>query len=161
MKLDEFTAADGVVADLRAATKVQALRELARHASRLVGIGEAAIEKALQEREQLGSTGIGRGVALPHARIPGLKRLVGVFARLQQPIEFDAIDEQPVDLLFLLLAPENTPREQIAALARISHLFRDAAACEALRNAATPEAIYAIIQAQPASESPSSGKTRA
>ncbi|MBV8534599.1 MAG: PTS sugar transporter subunit IIA [Alphaproteobacteria bacterium] len=152
MKLEEFTVPEGVIAGLRATTKAQALAELARRGSQLAGVGGAAIEKALHEREQLGSTGIGRGVALPHARIPGLKRLVGVFARLQQPIEFDAIDQQPVDLLFLLLAPENTPREQIAALARISHLFRDAGACEALRKAPTSEAIYAIIKGQPASE---------
>jgi nitrogen PTS system EIIA component len=152
MKLDEFTAPDGVIADLRAANKAQALRELARHGARLAGVDEATVQKALQEREQLGSTGIGRGVALPHARIPGLKRLLGAFARLQQPIDFDAIDQQPVDLLFLLLAPEAAPRDQIAALARISHLFRDLGACGALRQAPTAEAIYAIIKAQPASE---------
>jgi len=152
MKLDEFTVPEGVIAGLRAANKAQALRELARRGARLAGIDEAAIRKALQEREQLGSTGIGRGVALPHARVPGLKRLVGAFARLQQPIDFEAIDGQPVDLLFLLLAPDNTPRDQIAALARISHLFRDAGACEALRQAPTADAIYAIIKAQPASD---------
>ena len=152
MKLDEFTAPEGVIAGLRAANKAQALRELARRAAPLAGIDEAVIQKALQEREQLGSTGIGRGVALPHARIPGLKRFVGAFARLQQPIDFEAIDQQPVDLLFVLLAPENTPREQLAALARISRLFRDVGACEALRQAPTAEAIYAIIKAQPASE---------
>lgn len=152
MKLDEFTAPEGVIAGLRAANKAQALRELARRAAPLAGLDEAVIQKALQEREQLGSTGIGRGVALPHARIPGLKRFVGVFARLQQPIDFEAIDQQPVDLLFVLLAPENTPREQLAALARISRLFRDVGACEALRQAPTAEAIYAIIKAQPASE---------
>ena len=150
MKLEEFTAPEGVIADLRAANKAQALRELARHGARLAGIDEAVIQKALQERERLGSTGIGRGVALPHARVAGLRRLVGVFARLAKPIDFEAIDQQPVDLLFLLLAPENTPRDQIAALARISHLFRDAGACEALRQAPTAEAIYAIIKAQPA-----------
>jgi PTS system nitrogen regulatory IIA component len=152
MKLDEFTAPEGVIAGLRAANKAQVLRELARHGARLAGVDEAVVQKALQEREQLGSTGIGRGVALPHARIPGLKRLVGVFARLQQPIDFEAIDQQSVDLVFLLLAPENTPREQIAALARISHLFRDLGACEALRRAPAAEAIYAIIKAQPASK---------
>jgi len=149
MKLDEFTASDGVIVGLRVANKAQALRELAKRGAKLAGVDEAVVQKALQEREQLGSTGIGRGVALPHARIPGLKRLVGAFARLQQPIEFEAIDQQPVDLLFLLLAPENTPRDQIAALARISRLFRDVGACEALRQAPTSEAIYAIVKAQP------------
>lgn len=154
MKIVDFTTPEGVIASLPAANKGQTLRELARRGARLSGLDEAAVNKALLEREALGSTGIGRGVALPHARIPGLKRFVGVVARLAQPIEFEAIDQRPVDLLFLLLAPENAPRDQIAALARISHLFRDAGACEALRRAPTAEAIYAIIQAQPASTEP-------
>lgn len=150
MKLADFTTPEGVIASLRAANKAQALRELARRGARLAAVDEATVCKALQEREALGSTGIGRHVALPHARIPGLQRFVGVIARLEQPIDFEAIDQQPVDLLFLLLAPENAPRDQIAALARISHLFRDAAACEALRTAATADAIYDILKAQPA-----------
>lgn len=154
MKIDDFTTPEGVIAGLRAANKAQALRELARRGARLAGLDETVVHKALLEREALGSTGIGRNVALPHARIPGLKRFVGVLARLAQPIDFEAIDQQPVDLLFLLLAPDNAARDQIAALARISHLFRDAAACEALRRAPTAEAIYAIIKAQPAPAEP-------
>lgn len=150
MKIVDFTTPEGVIVALRAANKAQALRELARRGARLAGVDEATVYKALQEREALGSTGIGRGVALPHACIAGLTRLVAVIARLEQPIDFEAIDQQPVDLLFLLLAPENAPRDRMAALARISHLFRDAAACEALRKAQTVKSIYDILGAQPA-----------
>jgi len=149
MNVQDFTAPQDVLAGLRVANKTQALRELARRAASSAGLDRAVVEKALLEREQLGSTGIGKSVALPHARIPGLAKFYGVFARLERPIDFDAIDGQPVDLVFLLLAPDNAAREQIAALACISHLFRDAGACDRLRRAKTTNEIYEIITARP------------
>ena len=150
MRLDELIGPDHIVDALRASDKQQLLRQLSQRAGRALSLDADVILGALQTRETLGSTGVGQGIALPHAKISGLRQLFGLFARLERPIDFDAIDQQPVDLLFLLLAPENTPRDQIAALARISHLFRDAGACGALRQAPTAEAIYAIIKAQPA-----------
>jgi PTS system nitrogen regulatory IIA component len=145
MEIADFTTPRGVIADLHVADKAQALRELARRASTLAGLDVQAVHKALIEREQLGSTGIGRHVALPHARIPGLTKLHGVFVRLDRPIDFESVDQQPVDLVFLLLAPDNAPKDQIAALARISHLFRDATMCEKLRRAADAAAIYELL----------------
>lgn len=149
MNIQDFTAAQNVVAQLRVATKAQALHELARHAAASAGLDRVLVEKALLEREELGSTGIGKNVALPHARIPGLSRVYGVFARLERPVDFDAIDQQPVDLVFLLLAPDNTPRDQISALACISHLFRDAGTREQIRRAKTADDIYRIITTTP------------
>jgi PTS system nitrogen regulatory IIA component len=145
MEIADFTAPQDVVAQLRVASKAQALRELARRAGAAVGVDEQVIHNALVERERLGSTGIGKKVALPHARIRGLDRIHGLFARLERPIDFDAIDEQPIDLVFLLLAPEDAGKDHLAALARISRLFRDPNTCVRLRKAEDAAAIYAIL----------------
>ena len=149
MDLTQFLSRDGVVIDLRAANKAQVLRELARRGAKLAGLDQEIVYKALMERERLGSTGIVRNVAVPHARIPGLKQFHGVFARLERPIDFESVDAQPVDLVFLLLAPENAPKDQLSALARISHLFREPATCEKLRRADTEAAVYDVIAATP------------
>ena len=145
MEIAEFTAPDDVIAQLRASSKLQALRELAKRAAVATGLDEETIHAALLERERLGSTGIGRRVALPHARIRGLDRIRGFFARLERPIEFEAIDEQPVDLVFLLLAPEAAGKDHLAALARISRLFRNPETCTRLRQAEDVAALYAIL----------------
>jgi PTS system nitrogen regulatory IIA component len=145
MEIADFTAPQDVAAQLRAPSKTQALRELARRAAAAVGVDEQVVHDALVERERLGSTGIGKRVALPHARIRGLDRIYGLFARLERPIEFDAIDEQPVDLVFLLLAPEGAGRDHLAALARISRLFRDPDIVRRLRKATDATEIYAVL----------------
>jgi PTS system nitrogen regulatory IIA component len=145
MDIGGFTTPHNVTALLRVATKAQALHELARRAAAAIGLDEQVVHDALIERERLGSTGIGKKVALPHARIRGLDRIHGFYARLERPIEFESIDEQPVDLVFVLLAPENAGKDHLAALARISRLFRDPNACERLRAAEDVAAIYAIL----------------
>jgi PTS system nitrogen regulatory IIA component len=145
MEIAEFTAPDDVIAQLRASSKLQALGELAKRAAVAISLDEETIHAALLERERLGSTGIGRRVALPHARIRGLDRIRGFFARLERPIEFEAIDEQPVDLVFLLLAPEAAGKDHLAALARISRLFRNPETCTRLRQAEDAAALYAIL----------------
>ena len=96
------------------------------------------------EREQLGSTGVGKGVAIPHGKIEGLSSVVGVLARLEAPVDFDAVDDQPVDIAFLLLAPANATAAHLKALAKVSRLLRDDDAREALRGAETAEALFAI-----------------
>ena len=145
MELSDLLTPESVVANLKAANKKQALQEIARAAAPLTGLEERAIFDALLERERLGTTGVGLGIAIPHAKMPGLDRLHGLFARLDQPIDFDSIDEQPVDLMFILLAPESAGADHLKALARISRLLRNQAVCEKLRGAESAVAILALL----------------
>ena len=141
----------GVIANLRASSKKQALQELARRAAEITGEAERAIFEVLLERERLGTTGGGNGIAIPHGKLASLKRLYALFAKLETPIDFDAIDEQPVDLICLLLAPQTAGADHLKALAQVSRLLRDRGVCEKLRGASTPEAIYALLTETPAS----------
>ncbi len=134
-----------VVAKLKATSKKQALQNLARRAAEITGQSEDAIFKALDKREKLGTTGVGNGIAIPHGKLPNLDRIYGLFARLEHPIDFDAIDERPVDLIFLLLAPEASGADHLKALARASRLLRDKSACEKLRGTDDAEALYALL----------------
>lgn len=143
--IGDFVTPRAVVAQLRAPTKRQVLQELARRAATMTGIADKRIYDALAERERLGTTGIGSGVAIPHCRLPELTRLYGVFARLERPVPFEAIDDQPVDLVFLLLAPTEAGAEHLKALARISRLLRDKSTCGKLRGANSADALYALL----------------
>ena len=134
-----------VIAQLRAPTKRQVLQELARRAATMTGVADKRIYDALTERERLGTTGIGTGVAIPHCRLAELTRMHGLFARLERPVPFEAIDDQPVDLVFLLLAPLDAGAEHLKALARVSRLLRDRATCEKLRGANSADALYALL----------------
>ena len=145
MEIGELIDIDGVVAKLPATSKKQALQELAKRAAVLTGQSERAIFDVLLERERLGTTGIGNGIAIPHGKLPSLGRLYGLFARLEHPIDFDSIDEQPVDLIFMLLAPESAGADHLKALARVSRLLRDATVCKKLRGSDQPEALFALL----------------
>jgi PTS system nitrogen regulatory IIA component len=145
MELAELLSPEGVIASLKATSKKQALQELAQRAAKLVRLPERQIFEALLERERLGTTGVGQGVAIPHAKFPGLDKLYGLFARLEQPIDFEAIDDRPVDILFALLAPEDAGAEHLKALARVSRLLRNQAICAKLRATDDAAAIYAIL----------------
>ncbi|MBC8793970.1 MAG: PTS IIA-like nitrogen-regulatory protein PtsN [Tagaea sp. CACIAM 22H2] len=145
MELVDILAPNGVVANSRATSKKQILQDLARKAAELTGAEERAIFDVLLERERLGTTGVGNGIAIPHGKLGGLKRLWGVFARLEKPVDFEAIDEQPVDLVFLLLAPEGAGADHLKALAKVSRLLRDRRICEKLRGSEKPDALYALI----------------
>ncbi|NQV58614.1 MAG: PTS IIA-like nitrogen regulatory protein PtsN [Alphaproteobacteria bacterium] len=145
MDMADLLVQDGVVANLKAGSKKQALQELSQQAAALTGLHERVIFDVLLQREKLGTTGIGRGIAIPHGKMQDLERLHGIFARLPKPIDFDAIDEQPVDLIFLLLAPETAGADHLKALARISRLLRDDAICAKLRGADNPEALFALL----------------
>ncbi len=125
MEITDLLGPDAVLPALRVTSKKQALQELARKAAQLTHQPERVIFDVLIERERLGTTGIGHGIAIPHGKLADLDRLHAVFARLEKPVEFDAIDEQPVDLIFLLLAPEKAGADHLKALARISRLLRD------------------------------------
>lgn len=134
-----------ILPNLKAGNKKQALQEMARKASELTGQHERAIFDVLLERERLGTTGVGHGIAIPHGKLSSLDRVHGVFARVERPIDFDAIDEQPVDLIFLLLAPEQAGADHLKALARVSRLLRDQSMCEKLRGAQSGDAMYALL----------------
>jgi PTS system nitrogen regulatory IIA component len=145
MEIRDLLRPEAVVAGLKAANKKQALQELARHAAAVTGANERKVFDTILERERLGTTGVGSGIAIPHGKLPELTRLYGVFARLERPIDFDAIDEQPVDLVFLLLAPESAGADHLKALARVSRLLRDSAMCEKLRGAKTADGLYLLL----------------
>jgi PTS system nitrogen regulatory IIA component len=145
MEIADLITPRGVVAQLRAANKKQALQELAKRASVVTSIQERTIYDVLIERERLGTTGIGMGIGIPHGRLPGLTKLYGLFARLERAIPFEAIDEQPVDLLFLLLAPEAAGADHLKALALVSRLLRDRTVCEKLRGTDSADALYALL----------------
>jgi len=144
MGLSEFLSPEAVVFNLHASCKREALALLAEKAAGLTGAPVATIRQALMEREQLGSTGVGRGVAIPHGKIEGVGKIVGVFAKLDQPVDFEAVDDQPVDLIFVLLAPADASAAHLKALAKVSRLLRDESVRDALRGAGTPEALFAI-----------------
>ena len=145
MELADLITPRSVVAQLRATNKKQALQELAKRAAALTGLQERTIYDVLIERERLGSTGIGMGIGIPHGRLSGLDTLCGIFARLDRPVPFDAIDDQPVDLIFLLLAPQGAGADHLKALARVSRLLRDRNVCEKLRGTDNADALYALL----------------
>lgn len=145
MEIRDLLQPESVVADLKAANKKQLLQELAKCAARVTGVNDRKIFETLMERERLGSTGVGSGIAIPHGKLSDFKRLYGVFARLERPVEFDSIDEQPVDLIFLLLAPEGAGADHLKALARVSRLLRDTSMCEKLRGTDTADGLYMVL----------------
>ncbi len=145
MEIVDLLTPDDVIPDLKATSKKQALQELAKRAAKGSGQQERAIFDVLLERERLGTTGVGHGIAIPHGKMAGIDRPYGLFARIENPIDFDAIDEQPVDLIFLLLAPEDAGADHLKALARVSRLLRDTAICDKLRGSDNAEAIYALL----------------
>lgn len=145
MEITDLLVPEAVIASLKAQSKKQLLQELSSRASQLTGVPERRILETLIERERLGSTGMGQGIAIPHGRVAGLARISGLFARLESPIAYDAIDDRPVDLLFLLLAPEAAGADHLKALARVSRLLRNQATCEKLRATADPQVLYALL----------------
>ena len=145
MEIEDILETDSVVSCLKVTSKKQALKELSDKASTTIGRSEREIFDVLLERERLGTTGVGDGIAIPHGKIAGLDRLFGFFARLEHPIQFDAVDGQPVDLIFMLLAPESAGAAHLKILSRISRVLRDHTKCDKLRTAPTTEKIYKIL----------------
>src|SRR5216684_817355 len=150
MALTDLVVPQAVVPSLRVNSKKQALQELAARAAASCGRGEREVLDVLAQRERLGSTGIGSGIAIPHGKLPKLERLFGVFARLERPVDFEALDGQPVDLMFLLLAPEAAGADHLKALARVARLLRDTEIAQKLRESRDAEAIYAVLTTAPA-----------
>jgi PTS system nitrogen regulatory IIA component len=145
MEIADLLSPNAVVAHLKASNKKQVLQEIAEKAARLTGLPERRILETLTERERLGSTGMGQGIAIPHGRIQGIAKMTGLFAQLDKPVDFDAMDDQPVDLVCLLMAPVGAGADHLKALARVSRLLRNQAVCEKLRAAADSAALYALL----------------
>jgi PTS system nitrogen regulatory IIA component len=143
--ISEMIQPSAIVANLRVSSKKQALQELSKRAAELTGLSERKIFEVLIQRERLGTTGVGHGIGIPHGKLSELDRLYGLFARLEHPIDFDAIDEQPVDLICVLLAPETAGADHLKALARVSRLLRDQSVCEKIRGSDKAEAIHALL----------------
>ena len=152
MELATILSPDAVIPHLKVNSKKQALQELSRNASDLTGLEQRDVFGVLIERERLGTTGVGGGIAIPHGKMANLQRLHAVFARVDRAIDFDAIDGRPVDLIFLLLAPQAAGADHLKALARVSRMLRDTRFCEKLRGCDSRDAIYALLT-QPAGNS--------
>lgn len=145
MNLSDLLKPAALLPALHSQSKKQLLQEVSAKAAELTGLPEREIFDTLLQRERLGSTGVGQGVAIPHGKLRALDRLVGVFARVARPVDFDSLDDQPVDLVFVLLAPENAGADHLKALARIARILRDAAMAEKLRTAQNADGLYAIL----------------
>jgi len=143
--LSDLIRPHAVLPSLKGGSKKQVLQTLAERAAALTGVDEKTILDALVQREKLGSTGVGGGLAIPHARVPRLDHIVGMFAHLAHPIDFEALDEQPVDLVFLMLAPESAGADQLKALARIARVLRDPHVVARLRGSFDNAALYAVL----------------
>jgi len=162
MELHELVTPECVLAKVNVSSKKQLLQELARHAAKHLRSCDAEeftqdqdtcereLLEVLLERERLGSTGVGHGIAIPHGRLDSLKSIHGIFALLEKPVEFDSIDDQPVDMIFLLLAPSNAGAEHLKALAQISRMLRNQGLCERLRGCEDPDALFALLTGEPA-----------
>ncbi|MCK5165774.1 MAG: PTS IIA-like nitrogen regulatory protein PtsN [Rhodospirillaceae bacterium] len=151
MEINDLITVECVVSGLKVTSKKQALQELSKRAAEITGEHERVIFDVLMERERLGTTGVGHGIAIPHGKLANLDRLYGLFVRLEHPIDFNSIDEHPVDLIFLLLAPETAGADHLKALARVSRLLRDDDVCKKLRETEEVEALYVLLTDGPAS----------
>lgn len=136
---------NAIIPAMRANSKKQLLQELAAKASKLTGLPEREIFDVILQRERLGSTGVGNGIAIPHGKLSNLPSIVGIFARLETPVDFEALDDQPVDLVFLLLAPEGAGADHLKALSRIARVLRDHDMVTRIRASDSASAIYTLL----------------
>ena len=148
----DFLSPEAIAPALKAGSKKQALHDLAVQASRLVGRDEREIFDTLLQRERLGSTGIGEGIAIPHGKLPGLDRLFGLVARLDRPVDFESLDGRPVDFAFLLLAPEGAGADHLKALAQVARILREPGILDRIRAARDAHALYALLTHTSASQ---------
>lgn len=145
MTLADIIDARAVLPAVKAQNKKQVLQELSQAIASLVAVDQRVVYETLHRREKLGSTGLGQGIAIPHGRLPNINRVYGLFARLASPVDFESVDGQPVDLVFVLLAPDHAGADHLTALARISRLLREPATLAKLRGTDTAEGLYAIL----------------
>ncbi|MBE7182953.1 MAG: PTS IIA-like nitrogen regulatory protein PtsN [Methylobacterium mesophilicum] len=145
MDLTDLIGVPAILPALKAQSKKQLLQLLSERAAAETGLPEREIFETVLQRERLGSTGVGNGIAIPHGKMAGVKRITGVFARLESPVDFDALDDQPVDLVFLLLAPEGAGADHLKALSRIARVLRDGDTVAKIRGTTDATAIHALL----------------
>ena len=145
MELADILSEESVIVCTGLKTKREVLERLAEQAAKATGQDARAVFEAVYDREVLGSTGLGNGIAIPHGKFAGIPGVTAVFARLSDPVDFDSVDDQPVDLIFALFAPKDAGAEHLRALARVSRLLRQAELREQLRQARTADAIHALL----------------
>jgi PTS system nitrogen regulatory IIA component len=151
MDLSDLIEVSSVLPALKANSKKQLLQLMAEKAAAATGLPEREVFDTILQRERLGSTGVGNGIAIPHGKLPGIRKITGVFARLESPIDFEALDDQPVDIVFLLLAPETAGADHLKALSRIARVLRDADTVNKIRGSTDAAAIYSFLSQTPAS----------
>lgn len=151
MDLSDLIEVPAVLPALKANSKKQVLQLLAEKASAITGLSEREIFDTILQRERLGSTGVGNGIAIPHGKLPGVDAITGVFARLETPVDFEALDDQPVDLVFLLIAPEGAGADHLKALSRIARVLRDGDTVAKIRGTKDATAIHTFLASTPAS----------
>lgn len=152
MDLSDLIEPSAILPTLKANSKKQVLQLLSENAAALTGIPEREVFETILQRERLGSTGVGNGIAIPHGKLPGVKNITGIFARLEAPVDFEALDDQPVDLLFMLLAPESAGADHLKALARIARVLRDRDTLTKIRGTRDAAAIHALLATPAASD---------
>lgn len=145
MDLTDLIDVSAIMPALKANSKKQLLQLLSERAASITGIPEREVFDTILQRERLGSTGVGNGIAIPHGKLAGVRRITGVFARLESPVDFDALDDEPVDLVFLLLAPEGAGADHLKALSRIARVLRDADTVAKVRGTRDASAIHALL----------------
>ena len=151
MSLADLIIQDAVLPALKVNSKKQLLQELSAKAAEVTGLSEREVFDVILQRERLGSTGVGNGIAIPHGKLTSINEIIGVFARLPEPVDFEALDDQPVDLVFLLLAPEGAGADHLKALSRIARVLRDGEMVTKLRQTESAPAIYAFLTDSPTS----------
>jgi PTS system nitrogen regulatory IIA component len=147
MNIADIISKEAVLDNVQATSKRELVQVLSNKIANLSNIDERVVFDAVWERENLGSTGYGDGVAFPHARIEGLEKVSAMFARLDEPVDFDSLDGKPVDLVFLLISPENSGADHLTALASLSRVLKTEGSCEKLRKARSVDELYAILNA--------------
>ncbi|MEM7508473.1 MAG: PTS IIA-like nitrogen regulatory protein PtsN [Pseudomonadota bacterium] len=152
MQLSDLIGPDCVLPSVKSAGKKQLFQEICAKAREVHGLEHRRVVEGLMEREKLGSTAMGNGIAIPHARIEDLDKIVGFFARLERPLDFEAADGLGVDLVFALLVPEGSGTDHLRALAKVSRLLRDSETCAKLRATADADALYALLTEQATSQ---------
>ena len=147
MNIADIISKDAVLDSIQASSKRELIQDMSNRIAAIAGVDEHVVFESIWERENLGSTGYGEGVAFPHARIEGLDKVCGLFARLEEPVDFDALDGKPVDLVFMLISPENSGADHLTALATLSRILKTEGSCEKLRKARSANELYAILNA--------------
>jgi PTS system nitrogen regulatory IIA component len=150
MDLSDLLTQKAILPVLKAGSKKQLLQAIAEKAAEITGLNERDIFDTIMQREKLGSTGVGNGIAIPHGKLKTLTGITGVFARLETPVDFEALDDEPVDLVFLLLAPEGAGADHLKALSRIARILREPDMVAKLRGTKDAAALYAFLSAQQA-----------